>query len=722
MPISQIDEQDTDARIKMNALIDAVNGLPAKATLAEARAGADDGTFVTPAGMEAHHANRLANQGQTNEGTNETHAVTPARLSQYVTNRLGNLNKGAVGLGEVNNTSDADKPISTATAAALAGKAPATHTHPAIAIADSTPAGRTLITGANAAAQRTALGLGTAAMAASSDFAPATHSHTAIAISDSTPAGRTLITAANAGAQRVALGLGTAAFAASADFAPATHSHTAIAISDSTPAGRTLITAANAGAQRIALGLGSAAMTEASVYATAAQGAKADSAIQPGNAALTDAREWTGATVTQAEAEAGIATTRRAWSAERVRQAAAAVVAPEVAARTELAGVMASAGSAEPGLAPSLFTSSLTGKGAATAPIGIGVEAASDIYGTVWRLAGADFAGPFFDAAPRRDMPIRDGRIYRVRMALERQTDPVDPLSDGVELRVQNLNKNHAHLSNVRIGGAHAVTVEGGPLEVAFTMSRNPPDGVTVDYEPPTTTRYSRPHFRIYGGAPQVVDLAFIEVEDVTVEELLLARLSRSESVAIADLAIAPAAFEPGQPGVRPLLTWRLEGSAEVDTLVLTAPGEGSVTLAKDAETYTASAAVTADRTYTLTVTDTLGRTQSRSATVALQDRFYWGTTDDPASADGAEIAAFVESALGDARQRTLTWPNPSGKYVAYAYPANWGAPSLMSALGPITFDMRTVSVTNAYGHTEDYRLISLEERQFGASATITVE
>jgi hypothetical protein len=56
-------------------------------------------------------------------------------------------------------------------------------------------------------------------------------------------------------------------------------------------------------------------------YATAAQGAKADTAIQPENAALSDAREWSASTISQAEAEAGTATTRRAFTAELVRQA-----------------------------------------------------------------------------------------------------------------------------------------------------------------------------------------------------------------------------------------------------------------------------------------------------------------------------------------------------------------------------------------------------------------
>lgn len=46
--------------------------------------------------------------------------------------------------------------------------------------------------------------------------------------------------------------------------------------------------------------------------------------IVEGDARLTDSREWTATTVDQAEAEAGVATTRRAWTAQRVRQAIAA--------------------------------------------------------------------------------------------------------------------------------------------------------------------------------------------------------------------------------------------------------------------------------------------------------------------------------------------------------------------------------------------------------------
>jgi hypothetical protein len=57
-------------------------------------------------------------------------------------------------------------------------------------------------------------------------------------------------------------------------------------------------------------------------YLTAAEGNAAYVGLS--DARMSDAREWTAATIEQAEAEAGTATTRRAFTAQRVRQAIAA--------------------------------------------------------------------------------------------------------------------------------------------------------------------------------------------------------------------------------------------------------------------------------------------------------------------------------------------------------------------------------------------------------------
>lgn len=99
----------------------------------------------------------------------------------------------------------------------------------------TTAAGRALLQAVDAAAQRTALGLGTAATSASSAFEPAGVSSSDI--TDSTSAGRTLITAADAAAQRTALGLGTAATSASSAFQAADSDLTDLASNGSTGTG-----------------------------------------------------------------------------------------------------------------------------------------------------------------------------------------------------------------------------------------------------------------------------------------------------------------------------------------------------------------------------------------------------------------------------------------------------------------------------------------------------
>ena len=151
-----------------------------------------------------------------------------------------------------------------------------------------TAAGAALIDDADAAAQRTTLGLGTAATQASSAFesAGSISTHNAVTTAHGISAyGATLVDDADASTARTTLGLGTAATSASGDFATAGHNHsgvyqpadaelTAIAgltsAADSAPyftgsgtaalmtvtaAGRALIDDADATAQRATLGL-----------------------------------------------------------------------------------------------------------------------------------------------------------------------------------------------------------------------------------------------------------------------------------------------------------------------------------------------------------------------------------------------------------------------------------------------------------------------------------
>ena len=83
-----------------------------------------------------------------------------------------------------------------------------THTHAASAISDSTTAGRALLTGADAAAQRTSLGLGSAATSATGDFAAASHSHGNLTTDGKvgSDSGRVLVTTTAGAVTTLALG------------------------------------------------------------------------------------------------------------------------------------------------------------------------------------------------------------------------------------------------------------------------------------------------------------------------------------------------------------------------------------------------------------------------------------------------------------------------------------------------------------------------------------
>jgi hypothetical protein len=101
-------------------------------------------------------------EGATNLYFTNARASSAAPV-QNVAGKTGavTLVKADVGLSNVDNTSDANKPISTAVQTAIDGKASSVHTHTASSISDSTATGRSVLTATDASAARTAIGAGT---------------------------------------------------------------------------------------------------------------------------------------------------------------------------------------------------------------------------------------------------------------------------------------------------------------------------------------------------------------------------------------------------------------------------------------------------------------------------------------------------------------------------------------------------------------------------------
>ena len=191
-----------------------------------------------------------------------------------------------------------------AQAAAIAASQPVDSDLTAIAALSTTSFGRSFLSLADAAAGRTALGLGTAATAATGDFAtaaqgvlagtavqpaalasyqPVDSDLTAIAALTTTTFGRSLLALADAAALRTAAGLaiGTdvqaydaelaalAGLTSAADRLPYFTGSGAASLATFTAAGRALVDDADAAAQRTTLGLGSAATAPSTDFAPA---------------------------------------------------------------------------------------------------------------------------------------------------------------------------------------------------------------------------------------------------------------------------------------------------------------------------------------------------------------------------------------------------------------------------------------------------------------------
>lgn len=110
---------------------------------------------------------------------------------------------------------------------------------------------------------------------ASGNYAPATHSHAASQISDSTATGRSVVTATDAAAARTAIGAGTSSLALGTTSSTAkagNYQPTAANISDSTATGRSVLTATDAAAARSAIGAGTSSLALGTTGSTAKAG------------------------------------------------------------------------------------------------------------------------------------------------------------------------------------------------------------------------------------------------------------------------------------------------------------------------------------------------------------------------------------------------------------------------------------------------------------------
>ena len=195
--------------------------------------------------------------------------------------------------------------------------APSAHTHPAADVSDSTLTGRALLTAADAAAARTAIGAGTSSLqlgTTSSTAKAGDYQPTAANISDATTVGRNVLKAVDAAAARTAIGAGTSSLTLGTAAGTALAGDTAFVPPTRTVAGKAL--SANVTLVKADVGLGNVDNTSdaAKPVSTATQAALDDLGAQipvvPSNLALM--LWWTG-TAWPADPTGGVGTLHIIW-------------------------------------------------------------------------------------------------------------------------------------------------------------------------------------------------------------------------------------------------------------------------------------------------------------------------------------------------------------------------------------------------------------------------
>ncbi|NWK98677.1 hypothetical protein DM806_24040 [Sphingobium lactosutens] len=435
------------------------------------------------------------------------------------------LAKGDVGLSDVDNTPDAEKPVSTAMATALAGKATTAQgakadtavqpDAPVSTLSETatakimTGAERTKLAGISPGAQPNAVtsvaGKSGAVALAKGDVGLPNVDNT----SDANKPVSTAVATALAGKASSAQG-------AKADTAV----QPGAAVSELAETATAKIMTA---AERAKLAGLDAALAG---KATTAQGAKADTAVQPGAAVSELAETATAKIMTAAEraklagldaALAGKATTAQGAKADTAVQPAALQAVDTRLAVVEPLAALVPRYDDRAGDARALFSTAITGDPVARPPLAIGTIVASAAAGAVLRLTGAD-VDPllgYVDIAPRIAVPIYEGKTYRVTFRIARAVDPVDPANNAVELRWQNLNHNKNSVSNVRLGAVLTPVVADGVLTYSFVIGKAGAPGA-LDYVVPPTALYGLPEVRIYGNGQETYLISISPPEDIT--------------------------------------------------------------------------------------------------------------------------------------------------------------------------------------------------------------
>jgi hypothetical protein len=112
--------------------------------------------------------------------------------------------------------------------------------------------------------------------------------------------------------------------------------------------------------------------------------------------------------------------------------------------------------------------------------------------------------------------------------------------------------------------------------------------------------------------------------------------------------------------------------------------------------------------------------TDTATASFTWNPRGYYGASSVVVDTE-AEVEALASSGLQSSRARTFSVTAASGEYIWYAYPASFGAATFTVGGFEGGFDLvtSTLSITNANGVTQDYRLYRSTNPSLGLTTVV---
>ena len=189
------------------------------------------------------------------------------------------------------------------------------------------------------------------------------------------------------------------------------------------------------------------------------------------------------------------------------------------------------------------------------------------------------------------------------------------------------------------------------------------------------------------------------------------------EAIAISSFTVSPSTAEMGSTVSSATLAYSLNKVPESATL-----DGNSQTIENVSGTIGLTGlSLTANKTWTLAVTDAREATATKTATLSFLNRVYYGAASAPGTINSTFLLGLTGSVLTGSKSRTITENAGSGKYIWYAVPSRFGACSFnVGGFDGGFTKVSTFSHTNASGYSENYDVYRSDNAGLG-STTVKV-